>query len=177
MDKRLWQTLGAVDLVRSSYKWIPAILLCGKHSTSMQIRIVSRLRFCRNSVHFRKSNICASGLDLQETNLSFTKLNRSLNHFSRCRFRHGWNSRIWSLGLGCWSISFFTKANQHNQRCKRVTEKLVANSSVKHAKTNSNHEHQSRSDQYWSRSIKRNTFWFQCFVVCLWGIMKPWLRW
>ena len=35
--------------------------------------------------------------------------------------------------------------------------------------TDSNYEHQSRSDQYWSRSIKRNTFWFQCYVVCLWG--------
>ena len=35
--------------------------------------------------------------------------------------------------------------------------KPVANSSTKHAKTDSNHAHQCRSDQHWSRSIKRNT--------------------
>ena len=74
-----------------------------------------------------------------------------------------------SLGFSDWSISFLTKPNQQNQRCKRVTEKLVGKHSTKHAKTNSNHEHQSGSDQHWSRSIKRNTFWFQCYVVCLWG--------
>ena len=43
MDKLLWKTLGAFDLVHSSYWWIPAILLCGKHSTKMQTWIVSRL--------------------------------------------------------------------------------------------------------------------------------------
>ena len=46
MDKILWQTLGAFDHVRSFYKCIPAILLCGKHSTTMQTWIVSTLWFC-----------------------------------------------------------------------------------------------------------------------------------
>ena len=73
-----------------------------------------------------------------------------------------------ALNLWDWSISFLIKPNQQKQRCKRVTEKLVGNSSVKHAQRNPNHEHQSGSDQYWSRSIKRNTLWFQCYVVCLW---------
>ena len=59
--------------------------------------------------------------------------------------------------------------NQQNQRCKRAKVKLVGNSSVKHARTNSNREHQSGSDQYWSRSIKRNTVWFPCYVVFFWG--------
>ena len=67
------------------------------------------------------------------------------------------------------SHSFFftkaTKADQHNQRCKRATEKIVDNSSVKQAKTNSNHELQSGSDQ--QPSINRNTFWYQCHVVSL----------
>ena len=64
MDQSLRQTLGAFDLAHSSFKWIPAILLCGKHSTTMQTWIVSRLWFCwrlwrfninirRSSVHFR----------------------------------------------------------------------------------------------------------------------------
>ena len=45
MDKSLWQTFGAFDLLHSSYKWIPAILFCEKHSTAMQTMIVSRLWF------------------------------------------------------------------------------------------------------------------------------------
>ena len=81
------------------------------------------------------------------------------------------------LGFRDWSISFLTEPNQQNQRCKRVTVKLVGKHSTKHANTNTKHEHQSRSDQYWSRSIKRNTSWFQCYVVCLLRIMKPWLIW
>ena len=44
-------------------------------------------------------------------------------------------------------IAFLTKPNQQNQRCKRATVKPVGNSSIIHAKTKSNHEHQSRSNQ------------------------------
>ena len=33
----------------------------------------SKVNFGWNSVHFRKPNICASKLDVQETNLSFTQ--------------------------------------------------------------------------------------------------------
>ena len=76
-------------------------------------------------------------------------------------------------GVGWLKCSFFITPNQQNQGRKRATAKVVGNSSITQAKTNSNHEHQSRSDQHWSRSIKRDTFWFQCHVVCLWG---PWSR-
>ena len=180
MDKILWQTLGGFDLLHSSHMWIQAILLCGKHSTTMQIRIVSRLWFCRrlwrlkinirwNYVHFRKPNICANKFDVQVTDISLTQLNRSWSYFSRCRFTHGRDSRSRSLGFSDWSISFLTEPNKQNQRCKRATGKPVGKHSTKHAKTDSNHTHQSRSDQHWSRSIKRNTFWFQYYVVCLWG--------
>ena len=85
VDKLLWQTLGAFHLVHSSYKWIPAILLCGKHSTTMQTRIVSRLWLCRRlwtfKINFRRCLVCcrkshvrANKLDVQETNLSFSLL-------------------------------------------------------------------------------------------------------
>ena len=78
--------------VHSSYNWIPAILLCGKHSTSMQTWIVSRLRFCRTPwrlkinirrrlVYFRKSHVCANKLDVQETDFSFTQFPLSLSGF------------------------------------------------------------------------------------------------
>ena len=146
----------------------------------MQIRIVSSLWFCwrpwrfqinirRNSVLCRKSHVRINKLDVQETDFSFTQFYRSWGNLSRCRFTHGWDSRSRSLGFSGWSISFLTKPNQQNQRCKRATVKPVGNSSIQQAKTNSNHERQSRSDQYWWRSMKRNTFWFQCYVVCLWG--------
>ena len=114
-------------------------------------------------MHIRKSNICANKLDVQETNLSFTQFYGSWSNYSRCRFTHGWDSRSRSLRLSDWSISFLTKPHQQNQRCKRGTGKLVGKYSIKHAKTNPNHAHQSGSDQHWSRFIKRNTFWFQCY--------------
>ena len=44
-------------------------------------------------VHFWTSNICANKLHVQETGISLTRLNRSWNYFSRCRFTHGWDSR------------------------------------------------------------------------------------
>ena len=81
---------------------------------------------------------------------------------SRCRFTHGWDYCSRSFVFCDWSITFLTKSNQQNHRCKRVTGKPVNKHSTKHAKTDSNHAHQSRSDQHWSRSIKRDTFWSQC---------------
>ena len=68
--------------------------LCGKHSATLQIRIVSRFWFCRrpwrlkvnfrwNFVHFRKPNICANILDVPETDISLTQLNRSWSYCSR----------------------------------------------------------------------------------------------
>ena len=124
MDKSMWQTPGAF-LVRSSYKRIPAIL-CGKHSTTMQTWMVSRLWFCRrsrrlkmnirrSSVHFRKSHGCANKLDVQEANFIFTQLHRSGDNFSWCRFTHGRYSRSHSLGFGDWSISFRTEQNRRTQ--------------------------------------------------------------
>ena len=126
MDKILRQTFGAFDLLHSSNMWIETKMLCGNHSTTMQTRIVSRLWFCRrlwrlkinirrNSVHFRKSHVCAKKSDVQETDFSFTQFYRSWNHFSRCRFTHGRNSHSHCLGFGDWSISFRTEQNWWTQ--------------------------------------------------------------
>ena len=73
MDKSLWQTLGSLDLVHSSHKWIQAVL-------TMQNRIVERLWFCRrpwrlevnirrNLLHFRKSHVRANKLDVHRNRL------------------------------------------------------------------------------------------------------------
>ena len=90
MDQSLWQTLGTFDLIHSSHMWIQTILSCGKYSTTMQIRIISGLWFCRRSrrleinirwtlVHFEKSHVRANKLDVQETDFSFRQLYRSWN--------------------------------------------------------------------------------------------------
>ena len=126
MDQSMWQTLDAFDLIHSSHKWIPTILSCEKHSTTKQAWISSIFWFCRRSRRLkisnrrtlkdlRKSNICAKKLDLQETDISLTQLNRSRVHISWCR----------SLGSGDWSLSLFSKPNQQIQKW-RVTGKPVA---------------------------------------------------
>ena len=176
MDQSMWQTTISFDLLHSSHMWIQAILFCVKHSTTLQIRIVPRLWFCRRrwrlEIDFRenfvliwKSHVCSHKLDVQEADLFFTQFYGSWGNFSRCRFTHGWDSRSRPRWFSNWSSSFLTEPNQQDQRSKRSTGELVGNSSTKHAKTNTNHEHQSRSDQHWCCSIKRNTFWFQCYVV------------
>ena len=129
----------------------------GKHNTTMQTWLISRLWFCRrpwrlkinigrNSMLCRKSHVCANKLDVQETDISLTQFNRGWDYFSWRRFTHGWNFRSWSLGLSDWSISFPTQPSKQCQRSCRVTEELVAEHNAQHAKRNSNQTHQSRSD-------------------------------
>ena len=90
-------------------------LLCGKHSTTLRMRIVSRLWFRRrpwrlevnirrNSLHFRKSHVRTNKLDVQETDLSFIQFHGSWNYFSRCRFTHGWDSRPRTSGFSGWIL-------------------------------------------------------------------------
>ena len=112
-------------------------LFCGKHGTTMQIRIVSRLSDFAGDLEDSKSTSggirCIFGSHTLVpiswmcflADFSFTQLNRSWSYFSRCIFTHGWDSRSRSLGLSDWSISFLTEPKQQNQRCKRATEKLV----------------------------------------------------
>ena len=64
MDQSSWQTLGSLDLVHSSYKWIKAILSCGKYSTSMQTGTVSGLWLCKRSWRLKIEfgwNLCIFG--------------------------------------------------------------------------------------------------------------------
>ena len=120
MDEILWQTLGAFDLVHSSHKWILAILLCGEHSTTMQIWIDSKLWFCRRQDSKSTSGVlCIFGSHtfvpiswMCKKQTSVSQFNRSWNHFSRCKFTHGRYSRSHSLGFGDWSISFRTEHNR-----------------------------------------------------------------
>ena len=137
MNNILWQTLGAFDLVYSSYKWIPAMLLCGKHSTTMQIWIVSRLWFCRR--HGRlKINIRWTFVFFGSHTFApiswMCKKKTSVSHSSTeagiisldARLRY---SRSHSLRFGDWIISFRTEQNRWTQ--ERATEKPVGNCQAK----------------------------------------------
>ena len=110
-------------------------------------------------VYFRKSNICANKLDVQEADICFTQC------LSWRWFTHGWNSRSWPLGFGDRSVSFTIEPTKQIQS---VTWELVTGKTTP-AKPNSNQTHQSLSNRCGSRLIKREIFWFQCYVVCLWG--------
>ena len=119
MDWSLWQTCSAFDLQHSSHMLIHTKLLCGKHGTTMQIRIVSRFWFCgrpwrlkinirKTLMHFRKSNICTNKLDVQETDISLTQLDRSWTYFSV----------DWILALDLWDLVievFHSSPNQINK--------------------------------------------------------------
>ena len=64
MDQSLWQTAMSFDLFHSSYFWIQTVLSCEKHCQTMQIGIVSRLRFCRRSWGFKSTSggaLCVFG--------------------------------------------------------------------------------------------------------------------
>ena len=110
MDQSLWQTLGTFDLIHSSLMWVQTMWSYGTYSTTVQIRTVSGLWFCRrprrlkiiirvNLMHFRKSHVRDNKLDVQETDFSFTQFDRSWNNFSRCRITYGWNSISRSLTI------------------------------------------------------------------------------
>ena len=144
-DKRLARLISYIhhtsEYRHFCYVWI--------HSTTMQTWIISRLWFCRrpwrlkinikkNSVHFRKSHVCANKFDMQETDFSFTQFYRNWNHFPRCRFTHGRYSRsLWDLvvevfhsvpnrtdglkGEPRWNPSAVAKPNMHKPHPNQET--------------------------------------------------------
>ena len=96
INQSMWPAFGSFDLLHSTHEWIHLELSCGWYCTTVQMRTVSRLRFCgrswgfkihfwRNIVHFRKSYICSKKLDVWEANISFTQFNRIRNHLFGCR--------------------------------------------------------------------------------------------
>ena len=146
----------------------------GKHSTTLQIRIVFRDSDFAGDFEDSKSTsggiLCIFGSHTFVSISWMCKKQTSVSHSST-------EAEVISLrmdgipALDLWDLVIVILDQNKTNTTKevRATEKAVGKSSTKHAKTNSNHEHQSRSDQYWSRSIKRNTFRFQCYVVRLWG--------
>ena len=117
---------------------------------------------------FGKSNICTNKLDVQETDFSFTQLNRSRDNISWCRFTHGWNTSSWSLGFGYRSLSLFSNPIKGNQRSS--TRKLVAWHHIKQAKPKwrSNQAQESWVEKCWLCFVDREVFfnWCDCLHFC-----------
>ena len=165
--------------------WIQTKLSCGKYSTTMQIRIVSRLWFCRRSrrlkinirwslVHFRKSHVRASKLDI-----SFTQFHRSWNNFFRCRFTHGWNSSSWSLGFCYRSVSFFPKPTQQHQTVKyRETCRVIPHQTSR-PKTKPRFQPSTTTLIWTILTVSRRTRSFLDLVRCCTSlrISQPLLKW
>ena len=72
---------------------------------------------------------------------------------------------LWDLVIEVFHSS--PNQNQQNQMCKTATEKPVGNFSVKHRKTNSNHEHQSGSDQLLITFHQAEHILVPSYVACL----------
>ena len=45
MDSRMQQTIGKIDFIRSSHKWLSSTLSCAKHGTAPQTGFVPRLKY------------------------------------------------------------------------------------------------------------------------------------
>ena len=121
MDKSLRQTLGAFDLVQLSHKWVSTILICGKHSTTVQAWIVSRLwwrsrrlkiNIRRNSVHFRSHTFVPIGwMCKKQISVSHSSTEAETNSLDAGLCKDGIPA-FRSQGFGDWSVPFFTKTIQ-----------------------------------------------------------------
>ena len=114
MGKSLRQTFGPFDLVHSQHEWLQTIMSCWKYITTLQIwhrcRIPILLGILKTQNRLREEFYVPSGVEVrshklvQEANVSCEILG--------CRPMHGLYFRSWSLGFGCWSITFFFESTQ-----------------------------------------------------------------
>ena len=108
----------------------------------------------RSCLHFRKPHFRANKLVVLEQ-ISFS-------HSST-------EAEVISLDAGLRMDGIPANETNKTKDVREQRRNLSATLQPNMRNTDSNHAQRSRSDQYWSRSIKRNTFWFQRYVVlCLW---------
>ena len=109
-DSGLRQTIGNIEFIHSSHKWLPTMLSCGQHGSALSTGwFVPRLRLCWRprglKVNFRKSlmyllkpHICPHQLDVQETNVSipqFHKIWKSSRWILYCEWMDFVLSTLW----------------------------------------------------------------------------------
>ena len=151
MDSGMWQTLGKADFLHSSHKRFPTVLSCGKHFTALQTGFASRLRLCWRSwglkinlgagvlcifgsrhlsplsYVFRKSNICPSELDVQETKLLSRTAPQGLRSFL-WMLDYVWMGYLLS-NFGTWwlncHVQLTTRFNQNIQATRKLRQFLI----------------------------------------------------
>ena len=168
IDKSLWRTFGAFDLVRSSHMWIQANCYVGNTTQQCRLGLFQDSDFCTgswgfkvnirgDSVHFGKSNICANKLDVHKTDHQQKPSSYLLIQVYACL-----GSRLSIFGI--WPQKSFiphqtkpTKPNMWKRHGRNPSANTQPNMQNKFQPRTP-----SRSNKHWSRSIKRNTFWSQC---------------
>ena len=110
----------------------------------MQIGTVSGLWFCgrswrfkihfwRNVVHIWKPYTCSNKLDVQETNISFSQLNRIWNYLSGHRIETGWFACSGTMGSNCFCLGkYFSCFRSHGATRHKYALKLFWNAYTWH---------------------------------------------
>ena len=179
MDKSLWQTSSTWSRTFITHANSDSIVMRETQHIKCRLGLFqdsdfagdledSKINIRWTLMHFRKSNICANKLDVEETDITFTQLNRRWGYFSGCWFPHGRNYRAWPLGLRDWSISFLTKPNWQTQGSS-----APGNPVAKHHTPHEKPQIQPSTTIWISMTLIRFLpTWdllIECYAVCLWG--------
>ena len=169
------------DLVHSSHKWIPTILLFGEYSTTMQIRIVSRFWFCwrsgRLEVNIRGTSVCIFGSQTFVPISRMCKKQTAVSHSSMEAeiISLGRYSRSYSLGF--WWLKCFiphqTRLNNPRKSYEETRCRLPSQTC-----TTSPNASTPTSFQL-TLTTFHPTHYILVLVPCCMSLytMRPWLRW
>ena len=141
MDKILWKTLDAFDLVHSSYRWIPARFFCGKLSSIVQTWLfedsdsagdleVSESISCTLLCIFGSQKfVPISWMFKKQTSVSHSSTEAELISLD-AGLRVDDNSRSNSLTFDDWSISFRPNNTEGPKRELRGNPSTVVKSNM-----------------------------------------------
>ena len=141
MDKILWQTLGAFDLLHSSHKWISAMWSCVKtqHDNAdldyfktliLQETLKTQSQHQEEFYPFSEVTRLCQQVWCARNRLQIRTVLQKLKSFLSMQV-YAWTVFPLSLGFGGWSISFRTEQNWWIE--ERATGKPVGRCQAKHA--------------------------------------------
>ena len=94
MDSGLRQTIGQIDFVHSSRKWLPTILSCGQHRSALSTGFIPRLRLWWRGHTMRKDMRRSALKDVvtepARNKRQYPTVLQSLKHFVGCWTTNGW---------------------------------------------------------------------------------------
>ena len=122
MDSGLRQTIGQIDFVHSSRKWLPTILSCGQHRSALSTGFIPRLRLCWRGHTMRKDMRRSALKDVvtepARNKRQYPTVLQSLKHFVGCWTTNGWFtcSRFMRCTAGNCSRNHKSKPKQKGNR-------------------------------------------------------------